>query len=71
MNDSDDQTQAPHYSPQGFSDRFAYALVRFMRFFADVFLQGVMATERWCWKPLQRCRAWLVGLCSICTHYGN
>lgn len=40
MNDTDDQTQAPHYSPQGFSDRFAYALVRFMRFFADVFFAG-------------------------------
>ncbi len=40
MNDTDDQTQAPHYSPKGFSDRFAYALVRFMRFFADVFFAG-------------------------------
>jgi len=40
MNDTDDQTQAPHYLPQGFSDRFAYALVRFMRFFADVFFAG-------------------------------
>ncbi|MDP1540199.1 MAG: alternative oxidase [Moraxellaceae bacterium] len=40
MSDTQDQTQAPHYSPQDFSDRFALALVRFMRFFADVFFAG-------------------------------
>ena len=29
-----------HHQPSGFSDRFAFALVRFMRFFADVFFAG-------------------------------
>jgi ubiquinol oxidase len=29
-----------HHEPSGFSDRFALALVRFMRFFADVFFSG-------------------------------
>lgn len=40
MNNIEGQNQAPHYLPKGFSDRFAYALVRFMRFFADVFFAG-------------------------------
>jgi ubiquinol oxidase len=26
-----------HYAPKGFSDRLAYAFIRFLRFFADVF----------------------------------
>jgi len=40
MSTTDGQNHAPHYSPQNPSDRFAYALVRFMRFFADVFFAG-------------------------------
>lgn len=37
---NDDVTLESHHEPSGFSDRFAYALVRFMRFFADVFFAG-------------------------------
>jgi ubiquinol oxidase len=37
---NDDVTLDRHRKPSGFSDRFAYGLVRFMRFFADVFFAG-------------------------------
>ena len=37
---NDDVTLGSHHEPSGFSDRFALALVRFMRFFADVFFAG-------------------------------
>ena len=37
---NDDVTLDSHHEPSGFSDRFALALVRFMRFFADVFFSG-------------------------------
>lgn len=37
---NDDVTLDYHHEPSGFSDRFALALVRFMRFFADVFFAG-------------------------------
>jgi ubiquinol oxidase len=37
---NDDVTLDCHREPSGFSDRFAFALVRFMRFFADVFFSG-------------------------------
>lgn len=37
---NDDVTLESHHAPSGFSDRFAYGLVRFMRFFADVFFAG-------------------------------
>ena len=37
---NDDVTLDSHHEPSGFSDRFAYGLVRFMRFFADVFFAG-------------------------------
>jgi ubiquinol oxidase len=37
---NDDVTLDGHHEPSGFSDRFAYGLVRFMRFFADVFFAG-------------------------------
>ena len=37
---NDDVTLDSHHEPSGFSDRFALALVRFMRFFADVFFAG-------------------------------
>ena len=37
---NDDVTLDAHHEPSGFSDRFAYGLVRFMRFFADVFFAG-------------------------------
>ncbi len=33
-------TKQTHYQPRGLSDRIAYRLVRFMRFFADVFFAG-------------------------------
>lgn len=33
-------TKQTHYKPRRFSDRIAYWLVRFMRFFADVFFAG-------------------------------
>jgi ubiquinol oxidase len=36
----DDVTLDYHHEPSGFSDRVAYGLVRFMRFFADVFFAG-------------------------------
>ena len=34
---SDPSQPAPHYIPENIGDRFAYALVKFMRFFADAF----------------------------------
>jgi ubiquinol oxidase len=34
---SDPSLPAPHHVPKTFGDRFAYALVKFMRFFADAF----------------------------------
>jgi ubiquinol oxidase len=37
---NDDVKLDYHHEPAGFSDRFAYGLVRFMRFFADVFFAG-------------------------------
>jgi ubiquinol oxidase len=37
---NDDVKLDYHHEPAGFSDRFAYVLVRFMRFFADVFFAG-------------------------------
>ena len=37
---NDDVTLDSHHEPSGFSDRFALGLVRFMRFFADVFFSG-------------------------------
>jgi ubiquinol oxidase len=37
---NDDVKLDSHHEPSGFSDRFALALVRFMRFFADVFFAG-------------------------------
>lgn len=37
---NDDVTRESHHEPSGFSDRFALGLVRFMRFFADVFFSG-------------------------------
>lgn len=37
---NDDVALDSHHEPAGFSDRFALALVRFMRFFADVFFSG-------------------------------
>ena len=37
---NDDATLESHHEPSGFSDRFALRLVRFMRFFADVFFSG-------------------------------
>jgi ubiquinol oxidase len=37
---NDDLTLDYHHEPSGFSDRFALALVRFMRFFADAFFAG-------------------------------
>ncbi|MFU8896138.1 MAG: alternative oxidase [Gammaproteobacteria bacterium] len=37
---NDDVTLDNHHEPSGLSDRFAYGLVRFMRFFADVFFAG-------------------------------
>lgn len=37
---NDDVTLESHHEPSGFSDRFARGLVRFMRFFADVFFAG-------------------------------
>jgi len=37
---NDNVTLEYHREPSGFSDRFAFALVRFMRFFADVFFAG-------------------------------
>ena len=37
---NDDVTLDRHHEPSGFSDRFALALVRFMRFFADLFFAG-------------------------------
>ncbi len=35
-----DTTPRRHHRPKGFSDWFAYRLVRFMRFFADLFFAG-------------------------------
>lgn len=40
MNESADEIQSTHFSPQDFSDRIAYRFVRFMRFFADMFFAG-------------------------------
>lgn len=37
---TESDTKQTHYQPRGFSDRIAYRLVRFMRFFADVFFAG-------------------------------
>lgn len=37
---NDDAKLEYHHKPSGLSDRFAYRLVRFMRFFADVFFAG-------------------------------
>ena len=37
---NDDVKLDYHHEPAGFSDRFAFGLVRFMRFFADVFFAG-------------------------------
>jgi ubiquinol oxidase len=37
---NDEATLDEHHEPSGFSDRFALALVRFMRFFADAFFAG-------------------------------
>lgn len=37
---NDDVKLDYHHEPSGFTDRFAYGLVRFMRFFADVFFAG-------------------------------
>lgn len=37
---SETDTQQTHYQPRGLADRIAYRLVRFMRFFADVFFAG-------------------------------
>jgi ubiquinol oxidase len=37
---NDDVKLEKHHDPSGFSDRFALGLVRFMRFFADVFFAG-------------------------------
>lgn len=45
-NSTKTDTQQTHYQPRGLSDRIAYRLVRFMRFFADVFLQAATVTER-------------------------
>ncbi|AQU82733.1 MULTISPECIES: alternative oxidase [unclassified Halomonas] len=39
-NSTKTDTQQKHYQPRGLSDRIAYRLVRFMRFFADVFFAG-------------------------------
>lgn len=40
MNRSADEIQRTHFSPRDFSDRIAYRIVRFMRFFADAFFAG-------------------------------
>ncbi|TGN38973.1 alternative oxidase [Marinobacter confluentis] len=40
MNTSVKEVERTHFSPRDFSDRFAYRLVRFMRFFADKFFAG-------------------------------
>jgi ubiquinol oxidase len=37
---NEDVTLDSHHEPSGYSDRFALALVRFMRLFADVFFAG-------------------------------
>ncbi|MFP3344411.1 alternative oxidase [Halomonas sp. SIMBA_159] len=37
---TENDTQRTHYQPRGLSDRIAYRLVRFMRFFADAFFAG-------------------------------
>jgi len=37
---NDDVKLDYHHEPAGFSDRFAFGLVRFMRFFADAFFAG-------------------------------
>lgn len=40
MNRSAHEIQSTHFSPRDISDRIAYRLVRFMRFFADMFFAG-------------------------------
>ncbi|TVP51613.1 MAG: oxidase [Halomonas sp.] len=43
MSTTDDrstETEQKHFKPRGLSDRIAYRLVRFMRFFADAFFAG-------------------------------
>ena len=40
MDDTSGHTPAPHFPPNDVSDRIAYYLVRFMRFFADLFFAG-------------------------------
>ncbi|UXZ55949.1 alternative oxidase [Halomonas sp. 7T] len=37
---AESDTKQTHYQPRGLSDRIAYRLVRFMRFFADAFFAG-------------------------------
>jgi len=37
---TESDTKQTHYQPRGLSDRIAYRLVRFMRFFADAFFAG-------------------------------
>ncbi|RUO38586.1 oxidase [Aliidiomarina shirensis] len=34
------EIRAKHHTPQGISDRIAYSIVRFLRFFADLFFSG-------------------------------
>uniref|UniRef100_UPI0035616A53 alternative oxidase n=1 Tax=Marinobacter sediminum TaxID=256323 RepID=UPI0035616A53 len=40
MNRSSFEVERTHFSPKDFSDRIAYRVVRFMRFFADLFFAG-------------------------------
>lgn len=40
MKSTADEAQATHHAPQDISDRIAFFIVRFMRFFADVFFSG-------------------------------
>lgn len=40
MTDSVNEIERTHFSPKSLSDRIAYGVVRFMRFFADAFFAG-------------------------------
>jgi hypothetical protein len=64
---NDDVTLDYHHEPSGFSDRFAFALVRFTRFLPMCSSPVAMATVRWCWNPWRRYPAWSAVPSSICV----
>jgi hypothetical protein len=57
--------QLPHRVPGNVRDKLAYLFVRFLRFFADVFLPDAMAIVPSFWKPSPRSQAWSAVRSSI------